>query len=471
MWYKTGTISVTNASDQLVGVGTDFLIGANAGEAVQVNGGEIYEIQSIESATALTLSTNYVGSTETGKPYAIVPTQALAGRLASEVSSLVAIWSDDDKQGPVGNGVDSGTYDAETGVVTITLTDGTSIVTDDLRGEDSAAGLTLNQFIGDGSTLTYSLSSASIRSNTLIYVNGVYQSKSNYAVSSSTPAVVTFTTAPPLSSNIEIVVAAIAVTSISTVEDGSVVTSSITDLAVTTAKIADGAITADKLESVVALTGAGTTTITGTYPNFTVTGTGGGGSTYTAGAGLQLVGTEFRNTVPDQTVALTGAGATTITGTYPNFTITSTDTNTDTDTDTTYSAGTGMTLAGTVFNCEINTPTDVGLGNLSSSGNYVTGNFTSSGNITAYSDSSLKSNVHTLEDALSTVCSLRGVSFTRDDLHDQRQIGFIAQELEVVVPEVVCQLDNGIKTVAYGNVVALLVEAVKELKAEIERLS
>jgi hypothetical protein len=70
-------------------------------------------------------------------------------------------------------------------------------------------------------------------------------------------------------------------------------------------------------------------------------------TTYTAGTGLTLVGTEFRNAAPDQTVSLTGAGATTISGTYPNFTITSTDTNTDTN--TTYTAGGGLTLSGTTF--------------------------------------------------------------------------------------------------------------------------
>ena len=67
-----------------------------------------------------------------------------------------------------------------------------------------------------------------------------------------------------------------------------------------------------------------------------------------AGTGISLsVGGVIANTSPDQTVALTGAGATSISGTYPNFTITSTDTNTDTD--TTYTAGTGITLTGTEF--------------------------------------------------------------------------------------------------------------------------
>ena len=74
-------------------------------------------------------------------------------------------------------------------------------------------------------------------------------------------------------------------------------------------------------DQTVSLTGAGATSVTGTYPSFTITGSD---TTYTAGSGLSLTGTEFANTAPDQTVALTGAGTTTISGTYPNFTITST---------------------------------------------------------------------------------------------------------------------------------------------------
>ena len=66
------------------------------------------------------------------------------------------------------------------------------------------------------------------------------------------------------------------------------------------------------------------------------------GTTYTAGSGLSLTGTEFANTAPDQTVSLTGAGTTTVSGTYPNFTITSSG-------GTTYTAGTGITLTGTEF--------------------------------------------------------------------------------------------------------------------------
>ena len=103
-------------------------------------------------------------------------------------------------------------------------------------------------------------------------------------------------------------------------------------------------------DQTVALTGAGATTVTGAYPNFTITSTDtdtNTNTTYGAGTGITLSGTTFSNSAPDQTVALTGAGATSVSGTYPNFTITSTDT--DTNTNTTYSAGTGISLNGTTF--------------------------------------------------------------------------------------------------------------------------
>jgi len=110
-----------------------------------------------------------------------------------------------------------------------------------------AADLLLNSFTGDGSDVTFSLSGAAIENNTLVYVDGVYQNKSTYAVSNATPAVVTFSEAPTNGSAIEIMVAAIAVTNVGTPSDNTVSTAKIVNNAVTTAKIADGAITSAKL--------------------------------------------------------------------------------------------------------------------------------------------------------------------------------------------------------------------------------
>ena len=95
----------------------------------------------------------------------------------------------------------------------------------------------------------------------------------------------------------------------------------------------------------------------------------------------------------------------------------------------------------------------------------VAGNFTAAGNITAYSDERLKHDVQVIHGALDKVKALRGVTFkwNRDN---SGGIGFIAQELEQICPELVHNCAD-IKSVAYGNVTALLVEAVKELRAEV----
>jgi hypothetical protein len=97
------------------------------------------------------------------------------------------------------------------------------------------------------------------------------------------------------------------------------------------------------------------------------------------------------------------------------------------------------------------------------SGSY-TGTFTATGDICAYSDATLKDNIQLIADPLDKVLKLRGVTFTRKDLDDNKKhMGVIAQEVEAVIPEVVVEDETGIKTVAYGNMVGLLIEAVKEL--------
>lgn len=325
-------------------------------------------------------------------------------------------------------------------------------------------------------------------------------------------------------------------------------------------------------------------------------------TTYTAGTGLSLVGTTFNNTAPDQTVALTQGGATTITGTYPNFTISSTDTN------TTYTAGTGLSLAGTTFNNTITNTNQLtnGAGFITTSGrafpkrangtninfdiengiqtsgaptsilgtndnisigayspgqlsvNYANsagtatdstklplaggtltgglqgtsatftgnvlvsqgntagggiiladdgdivdlndgycamrfsagvrvhaGNRTGAANITlasggtitaaadivAYSDERIKENISTIDNALEKVKALRGVTYNRTDSEDKSEkIGVIAQEIQEVLPQVVYEQEDGMLGVSYGNIVAVLIEAIKEQQKQIDEL-
>lgn len=97
--------------------------------------------------------------------------------------------------------------------------------------------------------------------------------------------------------------------------------------------------------------------------------------------------------------------------------------------------------------------------------NMNNGNVEFSGDITAFSDIRLKKNITTIEGALEKVETLRGVTF--DHVEQGRGTGLIAQELQEVLPEAVHEsADNGYLTVAYGNTVGLLVEAIKELSAQ-----
>ena len=100
-----------------------------------------------------------------------------------------------------------------------------------------------------------------------------------------------------------------------------------------------------------------------------------------------------------------------------------------------------------------------------------TGNFTATGNVTAYSDIRIKKDVATVTDALKLVGRMRGVTYTRKDT-GEAGVGVIAQEMLEVMPQVV-QQDGGAEgtlSVAYGNLVGVLIEAIKELEARVAEL-
>jgi hypothetical protein len=85
------------------------------------------------------------------------------------------------------------------------------------------------------------------------------------------------------------------------------------------------------------------------------------------------------------------------------------------------------------------------------------------------SDERLKKNIHTITNPIEKVSALRGVSFEYKET-GQKQIGFIAQEIEKIIPEVVGENPDGYKGVQYQNVVGLLVEAIKEQQNQIDEL-
>ena len=164
-------------------------------------------------------------------------------------------------------------------------------------------------------------------------------------------------------------------------------------------------------------------------------------------------------------------------------------------TNTTYSAGRGLDISGTEFQLETDLRDSIsyigydandyiyfsnnsfqqfvvaGVERLrvDTAGIDVSGRIVADSDITAYSDERLKKDIVTIEGALDKTKALRGVEFTRI-ADDSRSIGVVAQELEAILPELVLTDDEGMKSVNYAQITGLLIEAVKELSAKVDKL-
>jgi hypothetical protein len=87
------------------------------------------------------------------------------------------------------------------------------------------------------------------------------------------------------------------------------------------------------------------------------------------------------------------------------------------------------------------------------------------------SDQRHKQNIHTLGGSLAKIAQLRGVHFNWKDNPEDQQIGLVAQEVEKVFPELVSTDSEGYKSIAYGKLTAVLLEAVKEQQLQIDSMA
>lgn len=111
---------------------------------------------------------------------------------------------------------------------------------------------------------------------------------------------------------------------------------------------------------------------------------------------------------------------------------------------------------------------NLGIGGAPSHKLHVHGDIYSTGNVTAYSSAVAKENIATIANPLDLVSKLRGVSFRWKDSGEQAQ-GLIYEEVAAVIPEVTSS-HGGAVGVQYQNLVAVLIESVKALKAEIDEM-
>ena len=183
-------------------------------------------------------------------------------------------------------------------------------------------------------------------------------------------------------------------------------------------------------------------------------------TTYSAGTGMSLSGTTFNCTVVN------------------------------TDTNTTYSAGTGITLSGTQFSIgqDVASNANVIFKNTQANGTFLANStstfkqnvqmdrdLTVTGTVTygklsqSKSDRRLKKDIQPLETPLDKVSKLEGKKFKWKDDNAQ-DFGVIAQEVEKVLPELTSEDKEGYKSVNYQGMIPYLIESIKELKNEIETL-
>jgi len=102
---------------------------------------------------------------------------------------------------------------------------------------------------------------------------------------------------------------------------------------------------------------------------------------------------------------------------------------------------------------------------------HVSGAVFATDDVTAFSDRRVKTDIHPIYNGLHLISRLQGVTYKRIDNDDGRtHVGFIAQDVKDVIPEVVVGTEEGGYGVSYGNITAVLVEAIKELQLRIVEL-
>ena len=167
-------------------------------------------------------------------------------------------------------------------------------------------------------------------------------------------------------------------------------------------------------------------------------------------------------------ISINGSGATSVSKSGGTITISSTDNNDNTVTNNI--AGTGVSVSAATGNSTISIGQSV-----ATNATVQFGLVRSTGDVVAFysSDERLKDNITPIENSLDKVGQLKGYEFDwndKQDVYEGHDVGVIAQEVEKVVPELVQTRNDGYKAVKYEKVVPLLINAINELKAEIEEL-
>jgi len=92
-WYSVGTVSVTNNSATVTGVGTSFLSTVKTGHIFYGPDKNLYEVLSIATDTQLTLNSAYTSSTAAAASYSVIPTQGMVPSLVTQIQTLIGDYA------------------------------------------------------------------------------------------------------------------------------------------------------------------------------------------------------------------------------------------------------------------------------------------------------------------------------------------------------------------------------------------
>lgn len=319
---------------------------------------------------------------------------------------------------------------------------GDKVVVRDTNGDFSSRYITASQFIRSGGSSTQFLKAdGSVDSNTYITSASIGDGTLTFAASNG----VSLSASPSFTANQSANKTITVSTNATAANNGTTIV-----LRGSNGEFSAGQITATSIVSTGNVTGTG----------FVVTGQTGF---------LKADGTIDTNTYLSSTTGV-GNGQLTLAVNGSGLSISATPT-------FTANQSTNKSITLSVSSSSINTPSSLVFrdvsGNFTSNtinldGDLVAVGNVSGTNVTSTSDINLKKDVKKIENALEIISGIDGVSFKWKS-NNQTSFGVIAQELEKIIPEVVCEI-NDKKTVNYNALVGFLIESIKELKSEIEEL-
>jgi len=214
-----------------------------------------------------------------------------------------------------------------------------------------------------------------------------------------------------------------------------------------------------------------TKTIT-TTSSINNSGKGGGGSTGIVGVANTGGGGGSGSNNPQQPGAAGGSGLILFKFNYPYIKSYNTIYNNDAtfgyrNTSTTFNPAIVQLNSGQTFINSLSQYINFNFENVNKCKMDSSGNLTLNGDIFIYSDGRIKENITPITSALDKVNDLSGITYNIIN-KPKKQIGVIAQEVEKVLPEVI-KNDGELKTVAYPNMIGLLIEALKELNDKVDK--